>query len=92
MKLIQVLNDRCDDWLALPSGFNGRYCWKYNRNIPHEKPKQVNGQQCFEEALPTHFHVRVDAAQFKNPSFHRGDEVQAGLLPFINFAMYFPSG
>ena len=55
-----------------------------------EKPKQVNGQQCFEEALPTHFHVRVDAAQFKNPSFHRGHEVQAGLLPFINFCNVLP--
>lgn len=34
--------------------------------------------------------TQVDAAQFKNPSFHRGDEVQAGLLPFINFCNVLP--
>ena len=50
-----------------------------------EKPEEIDCQECFQETFPTHLHIRVDAAQPENKTFHRSHEVQPGLLSFIYF-------
>jgi len=68
---MQVLNDRSGVWPGLPS-------LTAEKQHSPEKPEEIDRQKRFQEQFPVHLLLRIDSANFINPTLDGIQKVEPG--------------